>query len=288
MPRFGHRRLADVTRRDLVEFQAALAEEGLAAASNNHHFRLIRHLYSLAIQWGLATANPASRFKMLFEDNKVDHRMDEQQLRRFLEVLRTDDNKMVCAISLFLLATGLRTQEALSLTWRNVDLAHKSITITATNSKSRKQRLIPLSEVALEVLQRVPRVDGCDYVFVNLKTGARYTTIYKVFTRIRKKANLPALKVHSLRACFASYCLAAGVNAWVVMKLLGHANLRTTERYLSLSESTLADATTTLAGVIKQAAPPSAPVPGAANAPSNAAGVAEAPQRQPDDGQQAA
>jgi len=94
---------------------------------------------------------------------------------------------MVCAISLFLLASGLRTQEALSLTWRNVDLVHKSITITATNSKSKKQRLIPLSEVALEVLQRVPRVDGCDYVFVNLKTGTRYTTIYKVFTRIRRK-----------------------------------------------------------------------------------------------------
>jgi len=42
---------------------------------------------------------------------------------------------------------------------------------------------------------------------------------------------------------------------------LGHANLRTTERYLSLSDSTLADATTTLAGVIRQAAAETATPP---------------------------
>jgi len=297
-PRFGHKRLADVTTRDLVEFQAALAEEGLAAASNNHHFRLIRHLYSIAIQWGLTTTNPASRFKMLFEDNKVDHRLDEQQLERFLQVLREDDNKMVSAIVLFLLATGLRTQEALSLTWHNVDLARKQITITVSNSKSKRQRIIPASQVAMEVLNQVGRSESSDYVFTNQQTGTRYVTIYKTFKRIAREAALPALRVHDMRANFASLALNAGVGVYTIKTLLGHANVKTTERYLTASERTLSDATDTLAGIIRRATPPSAPavvarpVAGAAaseaaNAPT-AASVAEASQRQPEAGPRAA
>lgn len=85
-------------------------------------------------------------------DNRVERYLEEAQLQRLVTVLRTDANRPVCDIALFLQSTGARLNEALSATWNQIDRDNRVWRIPATNSKSKKIRAVPLNDSALEVL----------------------------------------------------------------------------------------------------------------------------------------
>jgi integrase len=104
--------------------------------------------------------NPAARIPMLHEDNKVEHYLDEAQLQRLLHVLRTDRNRPVCNVAMFLLSTGCRLNEVLSATWADVDIERRVFTVRATNSKSRRLRSVPLNDTAVEVLDGLGHQGG--------------------------------------------------------------------------------------------------------------------------------
>ena len=62
------------------------------------------------------------------------------------------------------------------------------------------------------------------------------------WTRIRERAGLNDVRLHDLRHSFASLLVNNGVPLYTVQKLLGHTQLKTTQRYAHLSEETLAEA----------------------------------------------
>ena len=130
--------------------------------------------------------NPAARIPMLHEDNKVEHYLDEAELQRLLHVLRTDRNRAVCRVALFLLSTGCRLNEALSATWADVDIERRVFTIRATNSKSRKLRSVPLNDSAIEVLNSLETKGEEGPLFISSRSGEAFTTIAKQWDRIRK------------------------------------------------------------------------------------------------------
>ena len=56
---------------------------GLAAATANHHLKVLEVSLNLARQWGMLEGeNPAARIPMLHEDNKIEHYLDEAELQR--------------------------------------------------------------------------------------------------------------------------------------------------------------------------------------------------------------
>src|SRR5688572_25650430 len=209
-----------ITRQRIQPLHPALTEEGLAAATCNHHVKLIRYSLNLAVEWGLLEKNPASRIPLLHEDNVVNNLLDDAQLQCLLKVLRTDRNRAVCQIALFLMSTGARLSEALSAKWTDTDLERRSFVIRASNTKSKRIRAIPLSDSAMEVLLALATRGKHEYLFVNSQTGEPYTTIAKQWDRIRKLAGVPFLRIHDLRHAFASFLVSNGVSLWTVATLL--------------------------------------------------------------------
>lgn len=245
---FGGKRLNQITRHQVQTFHSGLAAEGLAAATANHHLKVLRFSLNLARQWGMLEGeNPAARIQMLHEDNKIEHYLDEAELQRLLHVLRTDRNRAVCLIALYLLSTGCRLNEALSATWADVDVERRVFTIRATNSKSRKLRSVPLNDSAIEVLNSLDTRDDGGPLFVSgrgKKDADRkpFTTIAKQWDRIRKSAGLPHLRLHDLRHQFASFLVNDGRTLYEVQAILGHSSSKVTERYAHLSTATLQQA----------------------------------------------
>jgi integrase len=68
------------------------------------------------------------------------------------------------------------------------------------NSKSKRIRSVPLNDTAIGILSRLDTVGADGYLFINTQTGKPYTTIMKVWSRLRSKAGLPQLRIHDLRA----------------------------------------------------------------------------------------
>ncbi len=170
-----------------------------------------------------------------------------------LQVLRTDDNRAVCQILLFLLSTGARLNEALVATWENIDMNKRVWRILASNSKSKRIRSVPLNDSALEVLRSVATQGQFEHVFINQQTGEPYTTISKVWDRIRRKANLPQLRIHDLRHGFASFLVNNGRTLYEVQTLLGHSSPSVTMRYAHLSTKALQDAANSASMAIRNA-----------------------------------
>jgi integrase len=249
---FGHRKLNELTRQQIAAFHTKLRETNLSPATCDHHLKLMKHMLNLALDWGALTGvNPAARIPLFRVDNKIENYLDDEQLQRLLAVLRTHENRGVCNVALFLLSTGARCNEALSARWEHVDVANRVWRIPATNSKSKRMRSVPLNDAALDVLSEIENREG--FLFVNPKTGTRRSTISKSWERIRTLAGLPHLRLHDLRHQFASMLVNGGRSLYEVQQILGHSDMKVTERYAHLSKKTLQDAANSASVVIRGA-----------------------------------
>lgn len=250
---FGHKRLNEITRQQVQSFHTALKEEGLAAATCNHHIKLMKHALNLAIDWGMLDKNPVARVPMFYEDNKLEHYMDDVELNRLLTVLHTDENRPICQIALFLLSTGCRLNEVLSAKWSDVDMSKGIFTIRATNAKSKKLRGVPLNESAIEILNQLDAQGKFEYLFVNRLTGMPYRNIHKVWHRLREKAGLKHLRLHDLRHQYASFLVNSGRTLYEVQQIFGHSTSLVTQRYSHLSTKVLNEAAQSASVKIKEA-----------------------------------
>jgi integrase len=248
---FGHLRLNQITRQQIQTFHTALKGEGLSASTSNHYVKLLKHSLNLAIDWALLDVNPAVRVPLFHEDNKMENYLSEAELERLLGVLRTDENRTICQIVLFLLSTGARLNEALSARWDQVDIDRRVWKIPASNSKSKRIRSVPLNDSAIDVLSQLDTQAQFDHVFINQQTGLPYTTISKVWGRLRRKAGLPHLRIHDLRHQYASFLVNSGRTLYEVQQILGHSDPSVTQRYAHLSTQSLQEAANSASVMIK-------------------------------------
>jgi integrase len=241
-PRFGDRRLDEITREQIQVFHTSLLkDEGLAPATANHHLRLLKTMYRRAVDWEITSHNPTTRLQLFREDNEVENLLDEESLARLLHVLKTSPARNACNVALLLLATGTRLSEALHAKWVDIDREHRHWTIRAQNSKSKRVRSVPLNDAALDVLDQLTTEGKHEYLFVN-PYGERLKHIHACWDRIRKKAELPHLRLHDLRHQYASFLVNSGRTLYEVSTILGHADPSVTTRYAHLSTRAMADA----------------------------------------------
>ena len=238
----GDSKLCEITRYQVLQFQNDLSLEKLSPASQDHHIKLLRRVFNLAVQWEFLEKNVLRGVKLRLVDNELHDVADDEQLHRLVEVLRTDENRPVCNILMFLLSTGARLNEALQATWSQVDLEKGVWTIPATNAKSKRSRTVPLNDSAMYVLAEAGKLERFDAVFANPKTGKPFTTITRVWYRLRKAAGITKMRVHSCRHQFASRLISCGRSLYDVQVLLGHQDPRVSQRYAKLSMQALKEA----------------------------------------------
>ena len=108
---------------------------------------------------------------------------------------------------------------------------------------------MPLSADVLAILAQVPRWEGCPYVVPNPKTRKPYVSVFYAWDTARQRAGLPEVRMHDLRHSTASFLVNSGRSLYEVQKILGHTQLKTTQRYAHLSQATLLEAVDSLSAV---------------------------------------
>jgi integrase len=239
MPRFGHLKLSEIKVRQIQTLMMDIREEGLASKSADQHGQLMRRMGNLAVKWGYLDVNFANGIQLYHEFNQVENIPTDEQMAKLIHVLKTDANRAICNIVLFLLNTGCRLGEALTLQWSHLAVDEKVWTVPSKSSKSKRPRQVLLTDSALNLLKQIDRKESDVYVFTNRKTNKHYVQIFKPWNRLRKKAGLPKLRLHDLRHSFASILVNNGASLYQVSQLLGHADTRVTQRYAHLSTETL-------------------------------------------------
>jgi integrase len=258
-PKFGHLALSAITRREVQVFHNALLSEGLSAATANHHVVLFKRALNLAVQWEMLDRNVLKGIPLFTLDNQVENYLNDEQIQSLVKVLRADPNRTVCDILMFLLSTGARRMSAMQAKWSEIDLENCLWKIPAINSKSKRTAIVPLNDSAIHVLAQLESKGKSEYLFPNAETGKPYTTIMRVWYRLRKKAGLNnKVRVHDLRHTFASRLVSAGRSLYEVQRCLSHADPRTTMRYSHLSTKALLEAANAASVLVPQEQPKAA------------------------------
>ncbi|GIP38340.1 integrase [Paenibacillus sp. J31TS4] len=278
IPRWGNYRLKDLTR---TEYQKWINE--LRDHYSEGTVRRIHSIFSTAIndavhEFKILRENPIQKIKIpkeINKDAKVQY-FNRDQLALFLENCKPVKNAKYQAsmqyLALFTLLarTGLRIGEALPLTWSDIDLEAKTLTVNKTlvyplNSepylstpKSKTSgRTIKLDDATVAVMRK-HRTNRKEVVlrYENYKSPEdnlvffqqdgrwlRTNVVREYFKEVCKRANLPVLSPHALRHTHAVHLLEAGANIKYVSERLGHASVKVTaDTYLHVTKKIEDDA----------------------------------------------
>lgn len=253
LPRFAHRYLDEITRQDIQKMHQDRKAAGAAPGSANRLLILMGYIFNLALKWEVAgvMANPCKGVPLLEENNKIARYLSVEEVQRLYKTVCESENTMLKFIVPMLLLTGARKREVLDAKWQDFDFSRRLWRIPI--SKSGKARHVPLSDGALTLLSTMPRMPGRDWAFANPATGKPFVSIFCAWDTARKTAGLANVRLHDLRHAHASFLINAGRTLYEVQHILGHSQVKTTQRYAHLSQDTLlaaANAATVAVGAV--------------------------------------
>ena len=242
----GDVQLSEISFQLIELFLLSVFKKGRHSAFQ--HFRNLRAAFNKAITWNYLEENPIKKYRFPKLPKVYPAFISESELEMIIE---KTTSPLLQDIFTTLFYTGMRAGELTSLTWNNIDLTARVITIRNTVdflTKGKKDRVIPINEKLLVVLQkRFPKVinlSKTQFVFERI-SGYKITIDYisKHFKDAVRAAELnDEIHLHSLRHSFASNLVQKGVSLYVVKELLGHEDFKTTQIYSHLQQKNLMDA----------------------------------------------
>ena len=257
------------TRLDAIDgfnverWRASRRKDGVSLATIYRDLDTLRAALNWAMSMQYLTSNPAAGLKRAPLDANapvrylVDH--EEQQLRDALtarDTRRRQDRERANAwrrerdypllpalgvytnhlhpFVLLALNTGARRGELFNLTWKHIDFDRHLMTLHGGGTKNRQTRHVPLNSEAIRVLKTWKPANATPEAFVFPgEDGARLTSLKTAWTKLVKAIKLRA-RVHDLRHTFASRLVQNGVELAIVRELMGHSDIRVTQRYAHL------------------------------------------------------
>jgi len=227
----------------------------VSAATINIEQRTLKTMMNKAVEWDYLPASPFAKVKKIRVVEIPPKYFTRGEFDRLIGLIKEPWLKDA---ALFSIATGIRQGELVNLRWTEVDLVRRVIMIQSSSTfrvKGNKARVVPLSSLALDVLQRQSAHPMCPYVFHKNWRKLDGNWMSGLFRRYVKKAGLYEKKLHwhNLRASFASWLVSSGVSLFAVSNLLGHSTTTLTQRhYARLVPETLHSAVELIKGDLSE------------------------------------
>ena len=141
---------------------------------------------------------------------------------------------------LIALTTGMRIAEIFGLKWSDIRYREEVIAVSS-RLKGGKNRYVPLTAELASELERYPAVIGEERIFPP-KRGAKgeRRRVEGSFETILEIAGIAEFRFHDLRHTFASWFMMNGGDHYELAKILGHSNVKMTERYAKLARNHIA------------------------------------------------
>jgi len=238
---FGNILLTKFTQRSIEEF-IQMKIRKVSLHTGRRHLINIKAMFSKAVAHGYLESNPAKNIKRIKPPERLPLFFTREEFDSLLKVIDNQDWKDLVE---FAVNTGLRQMEILNLHKRQFDKQDRLIILDNHyhTTKSRKIRNMPMNNRAFEIVSR--RIDNAKGELIFTLDGARILqdNLQDKFRKYIEAAGLNTkLTFHCLRHTFASWLVQKGVSIYEVSKLLGHADIKTTQIYAHLRSDDLRNA----------------------------------------------
>ena len=240
LPSLKTRAIKSITRNDILSIHNKMG--ATAPYEANRTLRLLSKMFELAKDWNYLDhldSNPAKGIK-LFKEERRDRWLTHNELPQLIEAVDKEQNLYArIAIWLYLL-TGVRKTELLTAKWADIDFERKELRLNDT--KAGRVHYVPLSEAAMDLLSRVPRLQDNPYVIPGHITGKHLVNISKPWNRIKTAAKLEDIRLHDLRRTVGSWLAQSGNSLHLIGKVLNHSNQSTTAVYARFAQDDVRNA----------------------------------------------
>lgn len=238
LPRWGRLRLDEITPQAVAKWLGEKTDEGLAPATVEKIRVMFGRSFELARQWSLpgGDKNPVRGVRGPRFDNGRQRYLSAEEVGRLLEAAGKSLSVQLRPLIALALTTAARLGEIRLARWTDIDIERRSWLIPVAKTKP---RYVPLSQAAIDIIQALPRFEGCPWLIPNPETKKPFVSIKRAWQKARRDAGLPGLRIHDLRHSAASFMINSGVDLFAVGKVLGHSDYKSTMRYSHLANDTL-------------------------------------------------
>ena len=232
---------------DIDAFLAEQRDQKKAASSISRLITSLRKFYQWLVRQNIQKLNPMLEIDSPKKRRTLPVALTVNEVNNLLE--QPDTKKKLGlrdrALLETLYATGIRVSELINLKFTDL---HEELKLVKVFGKGSKERLIPISEVALSWIDsykekvRDPLIlkigKNTDFIFLNSRGGSlTRQAVWQIIKHYCKMAGIQKnVTPHTLRHTFATHLLENGADLRVVQEILGHSDISTTQIYTNLSQ----------------------------------------------------
>ncbi|HLT36719.1 MAG TPA: site-specific integrase [Enhygromyxa sp.] len=242
LPAFGDRRLDELTQEDIQRFKGQRTH--LANKTVNHHLSLMRCMFTAAVEWGVIEQMPVELKRLKVTKTTMDF-YDFDDFEALVSAASEIDRRVLLMVLLGGEA-GLRSGEIRALEWSSIDFRRRMLTVErseyqghVTLPKHDKIRQVPMTTRLTEALRAHRHEHGPRVLYKEDGSSLARHTLREWLTPACLDANVRYRSPHCLRHTFCSHLAMRGAPVRAIQELAGHADLKTTQRYMHLTPAAL-------------------------------------------------
>ncbi|MCZ6666175.1 MAG: site-specific integrase, partial [Gammaproteobacteria bacterium] len=219
------RKAESITRREVIALLDDIADRAPTMA--NRVLACLRKVYNFGVTKDRVTNNPAHQVSPPGgAERSRDRIFDAEEIRKLWAAFDGPTG----TIYRLVLTTGQRSGEVAGMTWNEIDFDSATWTVPAARMKSKRVHIVPLSGLALDMLQNVTRLDD-EFVFPSPKPGQPIKNLGKAAERVKKASGIDDFRSHDLRRTCGTGMTKLGFSRFVMDRCLGHLEPGVGSRY---------------------------------------------------------
>ena len=237
-PLWGKRKAKDITKRDVVILLEDIVKRGAPIAANRA-FACIRRMFNFAVERDITTTTPCATIKAPSKENQRDRCLTTDEIKSFWHALEIAPMSPATKIALKLqLVTAQRKGEILGAEWSEIDFETRWWIIPDNKAKNGVHHRVPLSELAIELLKELKKLNSRSRWLFPSDTGKSHMRGESIGKAVRRsdemvfqKAKISHFTPHDLRRTAATHMTEMEISRLVVSKILNHIDSSITAIY---------------------------------------------------------
>jgi len=231
---FGGTPLSQITTWQIEKWKSDRRKD-VKPGTVNRQLTVIKHMFKVAVEWGLTTVNPAAPVKRLPVDDQRTRFLTEDEIQNLLKACEEQiTSPWLLPLVTLALNTGARQGELLGLRYEDIDQEQGLIYFGRT--KNRRLKTVPMNDAVTEAIDWLLEHRYGDYLFMwPWSDIIGKSTVYDAFKKACGDAQIEKFRFHDLRHTFASHLVMEGVDLVTVKELMGHVDINMTLRYSHLA-----------------------------------------------------
>ena len=187
LPALGKMALDENLAEHIIALVARMRSDGYAAGTSNRVVMILRYMYNLAAKWKVpgVTRNSTGGIE-LGQEAQRNRFLSREEAQRLVDAITVDENRTAADAIFLLMLTGAAHRN------HPGEMGHVLCTerkLLVPLSKSGKPRWIALSTSAMSLLDSIPKLAGCDYVFPSPITGRPCLSLWFPWPRTPRRAD---------------------------------------------------------------------------------------------------